>query len=107
MTEMVHGELSFPAGADSGLGAGHDCGAGDEDVDTASRGEEASGELVDAAGIGKVECFDLHPVDTGKGLPRDRGPPRGHEHPCTGRGERSCGFQTHGTHGISVEILLD
>lgn len=68
MAEVVGGELGLPARPDAGLGAGHDAGVGDEQVDPPPGGEEAVGERTDAVEVTQVQLVDLDVVQAFEGL---------------------------------------
>src|SRR3954447_25211784 len=60
---MVRRELQLPARPDALLGARHHPGVVDQDVDGATRIEEALRKGADAVLVGKVELVDLNVVD--------------------------------------------
>lgn len=70
MTQVIDVELRFPSGSDPSVGARHDRGIADEQIDTAAGTEEPGTECRDRVRIGEVEFVDLDAVHTGQ---RDRG----------------------------------
>ncbi len=65
VAEVVDGELGLPAGADPPLGAGHDAGVGDQQVQVAPGGEKTLREAPHAVEVGQVQLGDLDPGDAG------------------------------------------
>ena len=61
---MIGGELRLPPGADPGLGARHDPGVGDQQIDVPTRRQEPFGERGDTVEVGQIELVDLDTVDT-------------------------------------------
>lgn len=91
---MVGRELRLPAGPHPGLGAGHDPGVGDQDVEAGLPAQEPLGERSYGIQIGEVEPVDLDPSDTGERLARRLGPARRDDDSRARVGERTGGRET-------------
>ena len=61
---MIGRELRLPPGPDPGLGARHDPGVGDQQINVPIRCQEPIGERGDTVEIAQIELVDLHTVDT-------------------------------------------
>ena len=61
---MIGRELRLPPGPDPGLGARHDPGVGDQQINPPTRRQEPFGERGDTVEIAQIELVDLHTVDT-------------------------------------------
>ena len=91
MAEMIGRELRLPPGPDPCLGARHDPGVGDQQINAPTRRQEPFGERGDTVEIAQIELVDFHTVDTCQRL-GSRGGAAGRHHDtgaCADQGARS------------------
>ena len=79
VAEMIGRELRLPPGPDTGLGARHDPGVGDQQINAPTRRQEPFGERGDTVEIAQIELVDLNTVDTSQRL-GSRGGAAGRHH---------------------------
>ena len=64
VAEMIGRELRLPPGPDPCLGARHDPGVGDQQIDAPTRRQEPFGERGDTVEIAQIELVNLHTLHT-------------------------------------------